>query len=87
MADTDSPNGLKIDSAGAHAHGTHGKGDMREELLEDRPSEPGNQRAAAKGQHQRAAGGDDLTSEMGDASFGSAGAGDSTYDARKDKKA
>ena len=74
--------------ADSKAHGTHGKGDSREQFLDDRRVEPGNQRAAQAGEGganpQKLA--DTLTGELGDAGWGSAGAGDSSIDTRSPKK-
>ena len=73
------------------AHGTHGKGDMREHELDERTPQPGNQRAREQ-RASNAGGGDTtsnaadkLTGELGDAGWGSAGSGDSSVDARSHK--
>ena len=75
-------------SAADRAHGTHGKGDSREQFADDRASKPGNERAAQAGEGnvdpQKLA--NQLTSELGDAGWGAAAAVDSTFDARSPKK-
>ncbi len=74
--------------ADSKAHGTHGKGDSREQFLDDRRVEPGNQRAAQAGEGganpEKLA--QQLTGELGDAGWGSAAAGDSSIDTRSPKK-
>ena len=67
------------------AHGTHGKGDMREHELDERTPKPGNERAREQKAGGAANAADRLTGELGDAGWGSAGAGDSSVDARSEK--
>ena len=75
-------------SAADRAHGTHGKGDSREQFADDRASKPGNERAAQAGEGnvnpQKLA--NQLTSELGDAGWGAAASGDSSFDTRSPKK-
>jgi hypothetical protein len=85
MADTPRPD--HVDRGADHrAHGTHGKGDSREEYLDDRKVEPGNARAAQAGEANPQKLADTLTGELGDAGWGSAAAGDSSIDTRSPKK-
>jgi hypothetical protein len=67
------------------AHGTHGKGDMREHDLGERDAAPGNERAREQLAKNPRDAADKLTGELGDAGWGSAGAGDSSVDARSRK--
>ena len=67
------------------AHGTHGKGDMREHEIGERTPAPGNERAREQLAKNPRDASEKLTSELGDAGWGSAGAGDSSVDARSHK--
>ena len=71
--------------ASERAHGTHGKGDMREHEIGERSPAPGNERAREQGTRDPQKAADKLTGELGDAGGGSAGAGDSSVAARSEK--
>lgn len=68
------------------AHGAHGKGDAREQRVDDARVQPATREAA----EQRRAGGpstgdaakDKLTSRLGDSAWGDAASGGSTIDKR-----
>jgi len=62
------------------AHGTHGKGDSREQRVDPATPEPGKDRKGALTSLEAA------TSELSDAGWGSAAAGDSSVDKRPPKK-
>jgi hypothetical protein len=64
--------------AADRAHGTHGKGDAREERLDDAVVEPGNS-ADVEAQRKFVEG------RMGDPQWGSEGSGGSTVDKRPEK--
>ena len=67
------------------AHGTHGKGDMREHDLGEKSPAPGNERAREQLAKNPRDAAEKLTGELGGAGWGSAGAGDSSVDARSKK--
>ena len=72
-------------SAADRAHGTHGKGDFREQDTGEKTPKPGNERVReqlAKNPEDAAR---KLEGELGDAGWGSAGSGDSSVDARSRK--
>ena len=71
--------------ASERAHGTHGKGDMREHEIGERSPAPGNARAREQLARNPQKAADKLEGELGDAGWGSAGAGDSSVDARSEK--
>jgi hypothetical protein len=66
------------------AHGTHGKGDMREHEIGERAPAPANPRVKQIMKHPEQAA-DKMTGELADGGWGSAGAGDSSVDARSKK--
>ena len=72
------------------AHGTHGKGDAREQRIDDVAPEPATKDAARQRQAARPNSpeplGDKLTGQLGDASWGDAGSGGSTIDKRAPDK-
>lgn len=78
MDDTKQP---RADSAAERAHGTHGKGDDREERDEPSPIRPGNERVRAG---ERVS--PDTAGELADAGWGSSAAGGSVSDKRSPEK-
>jgi hypothetical protein len=78
---TDTPH--HREEAADRAHGTHGKGDGRERRVDDTPVQSGSE-----GDHQNAGASDAdaKTGQLGDAGWGSAGAGGSVVDKRGPEK-
>ena len=72
------------------AHGVHGKGDGREERVDDVIVEPATKEAAQQRDARRPNSPEDLgrklEGHMGDASWGDAGSGGSTVDKRSPEK-
>lgn len=70
--------------AADRAHGTHGKGDLREKKVDEKTPAPANERVKQIMKHPEQAA-DKMTGELADGGWGSAGAGDSSVDARSEK--
>lgn len=68
------------ESAPERAHGTHGKGDSREEYRNDERVHPGNESRADTPSEEAAL--RDSAGELGDAGWGSAASGGSVMDRR-----
>jgi hypothetical protein len=72
------------------AHGTHGKGDAREQRIDDVSPEPATKSAAQQRDAARPNSpeplGDKLTGQLGDANWGDAASGGSTIDKRSPKQ-